>query len=139
MKKSYILSFIALVLLATGCSEPVAKFYKATEVCKLEDGMDLISTEGELVLPNSFYSSGNSASLLLKSSLPKDDLPTIVIYFLKERKNTMERIGDNFSEADVKIYDNDGNLVKLGEKVRLTGKKISAQCILYVDKIEKVK
>ena len=44
-------------------------------------------------------------------------IKSIIIYFLKERKNTMERITDGYTEEDIKIYDHEGNTVKLGEKV----------------------
>lgn len=125
--------------MVTGCSDPVAKFYKASDICTKTPEGELVVTEGELVLPQSFYSTGSYAALMFKSTDPKEDLPTLNVYFLKERKNTMERIEDGYSEADIKIYDNDGNIVKLGEKVRITGQKYGAQCILSVDKIEKVK
>jgi len=140
MKKLFFPALMMVsALMVMGCSEPEAKFYKASDVCAKAPEGELVVTEGELVLPDNFYSTGSYAAFILKSDDPNVDLPTLNIYFLKERKNTMERIEDNYSEADIKIYDNDGNIVKLGEKLRITGKRYGAQCILSVDKIEKAK
>ena len=141
MKKT--LAYLILIVISIsffGCEEePV--FVKADEVCMPQYKDKKVIIEGELLLPNSFYSTGKYATLVLRSK-KGDRLPSVIIYFLKERKNTMERITDGYTMDDIKIYDSEGNNVKLGEKVKLTGKLVGADktwCELYVDKIEKVK
>ena len=59
--------------------------------------------------------------------------------------NTVDQIQKGFKESDLKIRDNSGELIKLGEKLRLTGKMMIAPaapggqgvCSMQVYKIER--
>ena len=58
-----------------------------------------------------------------------------------KRKNTMERLANGYTEEDVKIYDNDGNPIHLGDKIKVTGTIYNsyAPYIIKGEKIEKIK
>lgn len=59
--------------------------------------------------------------------------------------NTVEKIEGSFKPEDIKIRDNSGEFVKLGDKVRLTGTMTAVKdpvlaasvCYLKVDRIER--
>jgi len=134
--------FIAAILFVSCSSEPV--FVKAEELCNNEYKNKEVITEGVLVVPSSFYTMGSTVTLMLEAS-NNVKVPSIVFLNYnkkKEKKNMIDPLTDDFTEEDIKIYDNDGNLVNLGEKVRITGELTggsSAYCELWVHKLEKVK
>ena len=132
-----------VIITLTSCSsEPV--FVKAEELCNNEYKNKEVITEGVLVVPSSFYTMGSTVTLMLEAS-NNVKVPSIVFLNYnkkKEKKNMIDPLTDDFTEEDIKIYDNDGNLVNLGEKVRITGELTggsSAYCELWVHKLEKVK
>ena len=131
------------IMLFTSCtSEPV--FAKAEDLCNKEYKKKEVITEGILIVPSSFYTMGSTVTLMLEAS-NKARVPSIVFLNYnkdKEKKNMIEPLEDGFAEEDIKIYDNDGNLIKLGEKVRITGELTGGSkdyCELWVHKIEKAK
>ena len=55
--------------------------------------------------------------------------------------NTVEKLPSGFKKEDIKIHDNDGEIIALSEKVKLTGKMSigpnGTPCFMQVTKIEK--
>jgi hypothetical protein len=55
--------------------------------------------------------------------------------------SSVEDFGDSYKKSDLKIHDNSGGMVKVGDKVTLTGKFSvipgGSSCFITVDKIEK--
>ncbi len=131
------------ILSATACSDaPIA--VTATDICNEEFKNVLVTTEGTIQLPDSFYSAGGSVTMLLETPKGKFRAPAIKIKTFNkdgEKKNMMEQLKDGFTEADVKIYDDKGQIVKLGDKIRVTGEVVGASkawCDINVEKIEKI-
>lgn len=139
---NFLFIFAAALLIVSCSSEPV--FVKAEDLCTPEYKKKEVITEGVLRVPSSFYTMGSTVTLMLVAS-NKVNVPSIVFLNYnnnKEKKNMIEPLKDNFSEEDIKIYDNDGNLVQLGEKVRITGELTGGSkdyCELWVHKLEKAK
>jgi len=56
-------------------------------------------------------------------------------------KSSVEDFGSSYKKSDLKIHDNSGGMVKIGDKVTLTGKYSAApggsSCFITVDKIDK--
>ena len=54
--------------------------------------------------------------------------------------NSVEEFGSSYKKEDLKIHDNSGGLIKVGDKVKLTGDYNAvpdgSHCFLEVDKIE---
>jgi len=134
----FMVLIITLVLLTACSSEPIK--VRACELCFEKYKNELVVTEGFVKLPESFYTAGGSVTLLLVDDSRKR-LPTITLKNWGEKKNMMEKLKDGYTEEDVMIYDNDGNIIKLGDKVRVTGELHGASkpwCEINVDKIEKI-
>lgn len=140
--KNFLLIFAVALLIVSCSSEPV--FVKAEELCQEQYKKKDVITEGILIAPSSFYTMGSTVTLMLESS-SKTTVPSIVFLNYNndhEKKNMIEPLKDGFSEEDIKIYDNEGNLVNLGEKVRITGELSGGSksyCELWVKKLEKIK
>jgi len=131
------------MLSAAACSDtPVT--VNASDICNEEYKDVLVTTEGIVRLPSNFYTAGGTVTMVLEAPAGKYRLPKIAILTWNkenEKKNMMEPLKDGFTEADVKIYDDKGQAVKLGDKIRVTGKVSGAAkdwCDIFVDKIEKV-
>ena len=102
--------------------------------------------EGIIRLPDSFYTTGGSVTMAFEAPNGKFRIPAISLKtFSKtkgEKKNMMDLLPENYSNDDVKIYDDNGNAIKLGDKIRVTGELVGASkdwCTVNVTKIEKVK
>ena len=56
-------------------------------------------------------------------------------------RSSVEDFGDSYKASDLKIHDNSGGMVKVGDKVTVTGKYSAApggsSCFITVDKIDK--
>jgi hypothetical protein len=56
-------------------------------------------------------------------------------------KSSIEDFGSSYKKSDLKIHDNSGGMVKIGDKVTLTGKFSvipgGSSCFITVDKIDK--
>ena len=136
----YILSCCIILSFITSCSSEPLKV-NACELCNEKYKKEMVTTEGIVVLPESFYTTGGSVTLFLKDNCQVKS-PSISIKTFGEKKNSMEKLTSGYTEEDVKIYDNNGTIVKLGDRIRVTGKLVGASkqwCEINVDKIELVK
>lgn len=139
------ITILALVLLASCGSEP-PKLLPASDLCNEEYKNEIVMCEGIVRLPDQFYSAGGSVTMAFEAPEGKYRIPAIKIRTWSEnkdeKKNMMDLLPDNYTEADVKIYDDKGQLVQLGDKIRVTGELVGASkawCDINVTKIEKVK
>ena len=136
------IAVVALISTASCSDTPVE--VAASDICTEEYKDVLVTTEGIVRLPDSFYTTGGTVTMDLEAPAGKYRLPKIAILTWnkdKEQKNMMEPLENGFSDDDVKIYDDKGQVVKLGDKIRVTGKVSGAAkdwCDIFVDKIEKV-
>ena len=136
----YLLSCCLIFSSITSCSSEPEKV-NACELCVEKYKKEIVTTEGIVVLPQSFYTTGGSVTLFLKDNCSTKS-PSISIKSYGEKKNTIEKLADGYKEEDVKIYDNEGHIVKLGDRIRVTGKLVGASnewCEINVDKIELLK
>ena len=139
------ITILALVLLVSCGSEP-PKLLPASDLCNEEYKNEIVMCEGIVRLPDQFYSAGGSVTMAFEAPGGKYRIPAIKIRTWSEnkdeKKNMMDLLPDNYTEADVKIYDDKGQLVQLGDKIRVTGELVGASkawCDINVTKIEKVK
>lgn len=136
------LAAVALLSVAACSETPVV--VNASDICNEEYKNVLVTTEGIVRLPDSFYTAGGSVTMLLEAPNGKYRIPAISIMTYNknsEKKNMMEPLKDGFTDADVKIYDDKGQAVKLGDRIRVTGEVVGASkawCDINVDKIEKL-
>ncbi|WP_294820636.1 hypothetical protein [uncultured Flavobacterium sp.] len=143
--KKFIKAVAFLAVISTvSCSDAPVEV-TASDICTEEYKDVIVTTEGALRLPESFYTTGGTVTMVLEAPAGKYRLPKIAVLTWNkdnEKKNMMEPLKNGFSDADVKIYDDKGQEVKLGDKIRVTGKVGGASndwCDIFVDKIEKVK
>lgn len=137
-------AFAVVALISTASCSDAPVEVTASDICTEEYKDVLVTTEGIVRLPNNFYTAGGTVTMVLEAPAGKFRLPKIAILTWNkdnEKKNMMEPLKNGFSDADVKIYDDKGQAVKLGDKIRVTGKVSGAAkdwCDIFVDKIEKV-
>ncbi|RZJ62655.1 MAG: hypothetical protein EOO45_22350 [Flavobacterium sp.] len=140
----FIKVFAATALLSiAACSDtPVA--VNASDICNEEYKDVLVTVEGVIQLPESFYTTRASVTMVFEAPAGKYRIPALHIYTANrsgEKKNMIEPLNEGFTDADVKIYDDKGGMVKLGDKIRVTGEVIGASkewCEIDVQKIEKI-
>lgn len=124
----------------TSCSSP--ENVKLEDLCNKKYQDKEVITEGTLYLPSTMYVRGNIMRLGIMNEETNQRVPSLTIpSFSEKTNNTMQPLPENYTENDVHIYDNDGNEVKLGSKVRITGTLrggSAAYCDLAVEKIEKI-
>jgi hypothetical protein len=145
MKTYLILAILFLCGAAVGCSTtgiPV----EYSKACAAENDKKYIEVSGFLNPRSSIYCSNTGGgpvrcgvNLLETADSQKNNLSADI-----ERgtsANNIEEIKGSFKKEDVKIHDNNGNLINLSDKFKVTGKlnKIpdADQCYLTVSKIEK--
>ena len=55
-------------------------------------------------------------------------------------KNQMPELPDSYSDSDVQIKTDDGSMIGVGQRARISGKMLIAEgvCLMTVDKVEAV-
>ena len=145
MKKITKFAILTGIMALSSCSNP-PKLVAASDLCNEEYKNEIVMCEGIIRLPDSFYTTGGSVTMAFEAPNGKFRIPAISLKtFSKtkgEKKNMMDLLPENYSNDDVKIYDDNGNAIKLGDKIRVTGELVGASkdwCTVNVTKIEKVK
>jgi len=145
MKNYLILGILFLCCAAVGCNTTGTPV-EYSKACTVENDKKYIEVSGFLSPRRSIYCSNTGGgpvrcgvNLLETADSEKDNLSADI-----ERgtsANNIEEVKGSFKKEDIKIHDNNGNIINLAEKVRVTGKlnKIpdKDQCYLTVSKIEK--
>lgn len=138
------ISILSLALLSSCGSEP-PKLLPASELCNKDYKNEIVMCEGIVRLPDRFFTAGGSVTMAFEAPGGKYRIPALKIRTYSttegEKKNMMDLLPESYTEADVKIYDDKGQLVKLGDKIRVTGELLgglSDWCDIEVSKIEKI-
>ena len=145
MKNRYFLAIIFLCGLAAACNQTGVPV-EYSKACTAENDKKYIEISGYLSPRTSIYCSNTGGgpvrcgvNLLETPNSEKDNLSADI-----ERGNSannIEEIKGSFKKEDIKIHDNNGSIINLADKVKVTGKlnKIpdADQCYLTVSKIEK--
>ena len=136
-----LLKTLLFALLLVGCSSEPPIYVLATDLCNEKYKNKIIITEGLILLPSSFYTMNGSVTMSLGVEKTHEKIPSLSIKTWGDKKNIMEPLNDGYTENDVIIYDDNGKIIPLGAKVRVTGKLAGGSktwCEVYVDKIEQV-
>lgn len=146
MKNITKLAILTYVLFLCSCTSNPPKLVQASELCNEEYKGEIVMCEGIIRLPDSFYTTGGSVTMALEAEKGKYRIPGISLKTFSvtegEKKNMMDLLPDGFTEDDVKIYDDSGKTIKLGDNIRVTGELVGASkawCEINVTKIEKIK
>ena len=146
MKKYVSLSIIFLCLAAAGCASAPGTPVEYAKACTAENDKKNIEVSGFLSPRRTVFCSNTGGgpvkcgvNLLETVDSTKDNLSADIVR--GTGANNIEEVKGSFKKEDIKIHDNGGNLINLGDKVKVTGilNKIPDvdQCYLTVSKIEK--
>ncbi|TBX70699.1 hypothetical protein EZL74_03230 [Flavobacterium silvisoli] len=145
MKITTGLAILSLVS-AASCGSETPKLLPASELCNKVYKNEIVMCEGIVRLPDHFYSAGGSVTMAFEAPGGKYRIPALKIKTYSEtkgeKKNMMDLLPSGYTEEDVRIYDQNGQLVKLGDKIRVTGELLGGLddwCDIEVSKIEKIK
>ena len=138
------LIFVIGVFLAA-CASKQAEQIAFPTVCKAEDDHKYYAISGYLTDGGSVFCS-NIGGGRLECSFSLAEKPdggaTIGAEIAQgSGANSVEEFGSSYKKEDLKIHDSSGGLIKIGDKVKLTGDYNAvpdgSHCFLEVDKIEK--
>ena len=144
MKLSILLFTFVLMTIHCGSGEPV----EYSNACNPENNKKYIQVSGILDEKGGIYCSNTSGPLECGFKLynnPGDEKYITSDITVGSFSNNVEKLSSSYKREDIKIWDNKGELVKLGEKVKLTGEitavaektaKDGVVCYLKVGKIE---
>ncbi len=131
----------------TSTSTPVPQMMsieEATENCEtLSKGKNLVIVEGKIFIPlYKIYGYEGWKGMKITKFVPTDSNYLTALIKVGQGPNTMDSLPEFFSERDLRIRDNDGQLIYDGYSVRLMGhmeykeKSENLRCALRVEKIE---
>lgn len=138
MKLIKLIALVLFVGLYSCNSEPPVKV-KLCEICNDQYKEKRVEIEGELVLPTEFITGGAMQMWITNGKNCRT--PIVKFQNVGVGKNAMETLPNNYTEADVKILDNNEEAVHVGDKVRVTGTMIAtsqAWCQINVEEIVKL-
>jgi len=144
MKQVFILAVVFVCSIFTGCSKTAVPV-DISKACAVENDGKYFVTSGFLDDKGSIFCS-NIGGGRLDCSLDVIASPGGTRVFGAEIEqgsgsSEIEEMPSGYKKEDIKIRDNSGNLIKLSDKVNLTGKLSVAPggsvCFMEVDKIEK--
>ena len=134
---------ICLMLLAACSSKPAEQMAFPTTCHDADDGK-YVAITGYLTDDGSVYCSDTGGRMDCNFTLTeKPDGGAKILASIAQGtgKSSVEDFGSSYKKADLKIHDNSGGMVKIGDKVTLTGKfsviSGGASCFITVDKIDK--
>jgi hypothetical protein len=145
MKNYLILAVIFVCGLAVSCNQTGVPV-EYSKACAAENDKKYIEVSGFLNPGRSVYCS-NTGGGPVRCGIDLLEAPTSEKVSLSadiERGNSannIEEIKSSYKKEDVKIHDNNGNIINLADKVKITGKLNvvpgSDRCFITVSKIEK--
>lgn len=146
LKRAIGLSGIFLTgIIFLACGEKPAEQIAFPTTCKAEDDTKYVKITGYLTDDGSVFCSniGGGRMECSFSLNEKTDGGAKIGADIAQGTgaNSVEEFGSSYKKEDLKIHDNSGGFVKVGDKVTLTGKYNAlpdgSHCFLTVDKIEK--
>jgi hypothetical protein len=127
------------------CASKQAQEIAFPTVCKAEDDHKYYSITGYLTDGGSVFCSniggGRMECSFSLSERPDGGAKIGAEIAQGSSANSVEEFGSSYKKEELKIHDNSGGLVKIGDKVKLTGEYQAlpdgSHCSLEVDKIER--
>jgi hypothetical protein len=144
MKIVFVLSILIPMLFLSGCKKEAIPV-EASKICSPDNEKKYVVTSGYLDDRGSIFCS-NIGGGRMDCGLDVIGAPGGVKIFgadIEEGSgaNKIEKLPSGYKREDIKIHDNGGNVMKLSDKVTLTGQMSitpdGSVCFMEVDKIEK--
>jgi hypothetical protein len=131
--------------LLAACSSKQAEQIAFPTVCKAEDDHKYVRVSGYLTDGGSVFCSniggGRMECRFSLNEKPDGGAQIGAEIAQGSGADSVEEFGSDYKKEDLKIHDNSGGFVKIGDKVTLTGDYNAvpdgSYCFLEVDKIEK--
>ena len=135
--------FVISILFAA-CAAKQAQQIAFPTVCKAEDEGKYVQVSGYLRDGGSIFCSdtGGRMECSLELNEKPDGGAKLNVYIAQGTgADSIEEFPSGYKKSDIKIHDDSGGPVKLGDQVKVTGKYNAlpdgSHCFLDVDKIEK--
>jgi hypothetical protein len=143
MKNILVLVALSVALFA-GCKKDAVPV-DISKICSPDNEKKYITTSGYLDDKGSVFCSniGGGRMDCKFDVIASTDGPRVFGADIEEGSgaNKIEKLESGYKREDIKIHDNSGNIIKLSDKVTLTGEMSIAPdgsvCFMEVDKIEK--
>ena len=144
MKKLFVFVLFGLSIFLAGCKKEAVAI-DASKICAAENEKKYVVTSGFLDDRGSTFCSNIGGARMDCSFdvVSSAGAPRIFGADIEEGSgaNQIEKLPSSYKKEDIKIHDNGGGLIKLSDKVTLTGQMSIAPdgsvCFMEVDKIEK--
>jgi hypothetical protein len=132
------------LMLLTACAGKQAEQIAFPTTCHDADDGKYVAITGYLTDGGSVYCSDTGGRMDCNFTLTEqpDGCAKILASIAQGTgKSSVEDFGSSYKKTDLKIHDNSGGMVKIGDKVTLTGKFSvipgGSSCFITVDKIDK--
>lgn len=140
-----VISVLFTVLIFMACAGNPAEQIAFPTVCNASDDTKYVKVTGYLTDEGSVFCSniggGRMECNFTLTEKPDGGAKIGAAIAQGSGANSVEEFGSSYKKEDLKIHDNSGGLVKIGDKLTLTGKYNAlpdgSHCFLTVDKIEK--
>jgi hypothetical protein len=140
---SVLVTFIAAVSLGA-CATKQAEQISFPITCKAENDKKYVQISGYIADQGVVYCSNTGGRMECSFTLtesPGSSNALRVEIAQGSGANSVEKFEGSYKPQDIKIHDNSGNLLKIGDEAKLTGTMNAlpdgSLCFLTVDKIEK--
>jgi hypothetical protein len=139
--RSYLI-FFCLAVLAIACSKPPAVSVDIADACGADNDGKYISTTGFLDDKGSIFCSNTGGRMDCSLDfIAAPGGPRVFGAEIEEGSGAseIEKFDKSYKKEDLKIHDANGGLIKLSDKVRVTGKLSvvpGSTCFMEIDKIE---
>ena len=144
MKNYLILTVIVVCWVAPACSNKTGVPVELSKACALENDKKYVEVNGFLDDKGGVFCSNIGGRMECRFTLKENpqDNDGINVYIEQGTwANNVEKLEKSYKREDIKIHVDDGNLINLSEKVKLTGEigmmPDGRGCSLKVTKIEK--
>jgi hypothetical protein len=141
--KYYLILTICCLGFTLGCNKTGTPV-EFSQACNIENEKKYLEVSGFLDDKGSVYCSNRSGRMECSFKLKENPTGEKTIGAEIEvgtAANTVEELKKNFKREDIKIRDNNGNIISLTDKVKLTGQMSITPdgkvCFMTVTKIEK--
>jgi outer membrane lipoprotein SlyB len=137
-----LLSILAAFVLI-GCSGGTATEVSFSDVCQLENDHKNLSTEGYFATRVTMYcsdSGGDYRCPLDFLESPDSENRFTADMLEGNGKNQLAQVPDSYTDADVMIKTDDGSVIGVGQRARISGKMLIGEgvCLMTVDKVETI-
>jgi hypothetical protein len=139
----FTIMFLCLIAIGACASKPAEQMAFPTTCNEADDGK-YVAITGYLTDEGSLYCSNTGGRMDCNFRLtekPDGGAKIIASIAQGSGKSSVEDFEGSYKKSDLKIHDNSGGMVKIGDKVTVTGKYSAApggsSCFITVDKIDK--